>query len=179
MVLNALAAASVGYQIGLNAIEIKSALENDFEPAQARMNIVETKNGVHVIDDTYNANPDSMAGALKTLKSLRGQQRSVFVTGDMFELGEHAPVFHEKIGRIAADIKISRLYAAGSHADKVAQGAMANGMSKENIFLGTKEQILTDLNNWLRAGDWVLVKGSRGMAMEQIVKGLKQNTGQS
>jgi UDP-N-acetylmuramoyl-tripeptide--D-alanyl-D-alanine ligase len=179
MVLNALAAASVGYQIGLNAIEIKSALENDFEPAQARMNIVETKNGVHVIDDTYNANPDSMAGALKTLKSLRGQQRSVFVTGDMFELGEHAPVFHEKIGRIAADIKISRLYAAGSHADKVAQGAVANGMSKENIFLGTKEQILSDLNNWLRAGDWVLVKGSRGMAMEQIVKGLKQNTGQS
>jgi UDP-N-acetylmuramoyl-tripeptide--D-alanyl-D-alanine ligase len=119
-----------------------------------------------------------MAGALKILKSLRGQQRSVFVAGDMFELGEHAPVFHEKIGRIAADIKISRLYAAGSHAGKVAEGAVAGGMSKEHIFLGTKEEILSDLNNWLRAGDWVLVKGSRGMGMEQVVKGLTQNTGQ-
>jgi UDP-N-acetylmuramoyl-tripeptide--D-alanyl-D-alanine ligase len=65
MVFNALAAASVGYQIGLNALEIKAALENDFEPAQARMNILEIKNGIHLIDDTYNANPDSMAGALK------------------------------------------------------------------------------------------------------------------
>lgn len=179
MVLNALAAATVGYQIGLNIVEIKKALENDFEPAQARMNIVETKNGIHIIDDTYNANPDSMAGALKTLKSLRGNQRSVFVAGDMFELGEHAPALHEKIGQIAADIQISRLYAAGSHAGKLADGAIANGMPKENIFLGTKEEILSDLNNWLKAGDWVLVKGSRGMGMEQVVKGLKQSTGQS
>jgi UDP-N-acetylmuramoyl-tripeptide--D-alanyl-D-alanine ligase len=179
MVFNALAAASVGYQIGLNSAEIKTALEKDFEPAQARMNILETKNGIHLIDDTYNANPDSMAGALKTLKSLRGPHRSVFVAGDMFELGEHAPVFHEKIGRIAADIKISRLYAAGSHAGKVAEGALAGGMSKKNIFLGTKEEILSDLKSWLKTGDWVLVKGSRGMGMEQVVKGLKQNTEQS
>ncbi len=178
MVLNALAAASVGYQLGLNAAEIKLALENDFEPAQARMNILETQNGIHVIDDTYNANPGSMEEALKTLKSLREKHRSVFVAGDMLELGEHAPVLHEKIGRIAADIKVSRLYVAGSHAGNVADGAEAAGMSKENIFLGTKEQILSDLKSWLEEGDWVLIKGSRGMGMEQIVKGLKQNTGQ-
>lgn len=178
MVLNALAAASVGYQLGLNAAEIKLALENDFEPAQARMNILDTQNGIHVIDDTYNANPGSMEEALKTLKSLREKHRSVFVAGDMLELGEHAPGLHEKIGRIAADIKVSRLYVAGSHAGNVADGAEAAGMSKENIFLGTKEQILSDLNSWLEEGDWVLVKGSRGMGMEQIVKGLKQNTGQ-
>lgn len=179
MVLNALAAASVGYQIGLDAAEIKTALENDFEPAKARMNILETEKGIHVIDDTYNANPDSMAGALKTLKSLRGRHRSVFVAGDMLELGEHAPVLHEKIGRIAADIRISKLYAAGSQAGKVAQGALAGGMSKEDIFLGSKEEILYDLKKWLKRGDWVLVKGSRGMGMEQIVNGLKKETGQS
>jgi UDP-N-acetylmuramoyl-tripeptide--D-alanyl-D-alanine ligase len=178
MVLNALAAASVGYQIGLNTVEIKAALENDFEPAQSRMNILET-NGIHVIDDTYNANPDSMAAALNTLKSLRGQHRSVFVAGDMFELGEHAPALHENIGRIAGNMKISRLYAAGSHASKVAEGAVAGGMSKKNIILGTKEEILSDLNNWLKSGDWVLVKGSRGMGMEQVVMGLKQNTRRS
>jgi UDP-N-acetylmuramoyl-tripeptide--D-alanyl-D-alanine ligase len=179
MVFNALAAASVGYQIGLNAAEIKAALENDFEPAQARMNILEIKNGIHLIDDTYNANPDSMVGALKTLNSLKGKNRSVFVAGDMFELGEHAAVLHEKIGQIVADTKVSRLYAVGSHAGKVAEGAISRGMLKENIFLGTKEEILTDLNKWLRTGDWVLVKGSRGMGMEQVVKGLNQNTDQS
>lgn len=179
MVFNALAAASVGYQTGLDAAEIKAALENDFEPAPARMNILETKNGIHVIDDTYNANPGSMEEALKTLKSLREKHRSVFVAGDMLELGEHAPVLHEKIGRIAAEIKVSRLYAAGSHAGNVADGALAAGMSKENIFLGTREQILSDLNTWLKEGDWVLVKGSRGMGMEQVVKGLMQNTGRS
>jgi UDP-N-acetylmuramoyl-tripeptide--D-alanyl-D-alanine ligase len=179
MVFNALAAASVGYQIGLSTLEIKEALENDFEPAHARMNILEIQNGIHLIDDTYNANPDSMAGALKTLNSLKGQHRSVFVAGDMYELGEHAPVLHEKIGQIVADTKVSRLYAVGSHADKVAEGAISRGMLKENIFLGTKEESLTDLNKWLRKGDWVLVKGSRGMGMEQVVKGLNQNTDRS
>jgi UDP-N-acetylmuramoyl-tripeptide--D-alanyl-D-alanine ligase len=179
MVFNALAAASVGYQTGIDAAEIKSALENDFEPAPARMNILETKNGIHVIDDTYNANPGSMEEALKTLKTLREKHRSVFVAGDMLELGEHAPALHEKIGRIAAEIKVSRLYAAGSHAGNVADGALAAGMSRENILLGTKKQILSDLNTWLKEGDWVLVKGSRGMGMEQVVKGLRQNTGRS
>ncbi len=177
MVLNALAAASVGYKIGLNADEIKSALENDFEPEHGRMNIVHTQTGIHIIDDTYNANPGSMEVALKTLKSLRKNQRSVFVAGDMLELGEHAAVFHEKIGRIAADIKVSRVYAVGSHAGRIVEGAADGGMSRRDIFLGTKEEILSDLKNWLKAGDWVLIKGSRGMGMEQIVKGLKQSEG--
>ena len=179
MVLNALAAAAVGYQIGLDAAEIRDALENNFKPARARMNVLKTESGIHVIDDTYNANPDSMAGALKTLKSLRGRQRSAFVAGDMLELGEHAPFLHEKIGRIAADVKVTRLYAAGTYAGKIAEGALSGGMSEEDILLGTKEEILSDLKNWLRAGDWVLVKGSRGMGMEQVVNGLMPKTGQS
>ncbi|MFO8083057.1 MAG: UDP-N-acetylmuramoyl-tripeptide--D-alanyl-D-alanine ligase [Desulfobacterales bacterium] len=178
MVLNALAAASAGYYLGLEASEIKEALENDFQPAPARMNIWESSSGIHVIDDTYNANPESMAAALRVLKSLKGQHRGIFVAGDMLELGDHAPVLHKKIGETAADIKISRLYAFGPHAHMVIEGATAGGMAKKDVFAGTKEEILSDLKNQLKTGDWVLVKGSRGMGMEQVVEGLKKQTGQ-
>lgn len=179
MVLNALAAACVGYYIGLEASEIKEALEKDFKPAPARLNIFETQDGIRIIDDTYNANPVSMAAALEVLNSLKGQHRGIFVAGDMLELGKHAPDLHKKIGEMAAHSKISRLYAAGVHAEKVMEGAKAGGMATKNIFLGTKEEILSELKNQLRSGDWVLLKGSRGMGMEQIVEGLREQTGHS
>ncbi|MFZ0134202.1 MAG: UDP-N-acetylmuramoyl-tripeptide--D-alanyl-D-alanine ligase, partial [Desulfobacterales bacterium] len=86
MLANALAAAAVGCAIGLSPAEIKAGLEN-FVPAENRMNILTTQSGIHVIDDTYNANPGSMAAALATLAALRRQQRAFFVTGDMRELG--------------------------------------------------------------------------------------------
>lgn len=179
MVLNALAAACVGYYLGVEASEIKEALEKDFKPAPSRLNIFETQDGIRVIDDTYNANPVSMAAALEVLNSLKGQHRAIFVAGDMLELGKHAPDLHKKIGEMAAFLKISRLYAAGVHAEKVMEGAKSKGMAKKNIFMGTKEEILSELKKQLRTGDWVLLKGSRGMGMEQIVEGLKKQAGQS
>jgi UDP-N-acetylmuramoyl-tripeptide--D-alanyl-D-alanine ligase len=120
-----------------------------------------------------------MAAALRVLKSLKGRHRGIFVAGDMLELGDHAPVLHKKIGEAAADIKISRIYAFGPHAHMVLEGATTGGMEKKDVFAGTKEEILSDLKNHLKTGDWVLVKGSRGMGMEQIVEGLKKQTGQS
>jgi UDP-N-acetylmuramoyl-tripeptide--D-alanyl-D-alanine ligase len=81
MVINALAAAAVGHLLELSAAEIKSGLET-FKPAWGRMNIFETASGIHIIDDTYNANPDSMQAAITTLNALRTNNRSVFVAGD-------------------------------------------------------------------------------------------------
>ncbi len=175
MVLNALAAASAGYLAGVEAEEIKRALEVDFKPAPGRMNVFRTESGINIVDDAYNANLESMKGALKALESMREGSRSAFVAGDMFELGEHAPALHEQLGRLAADSKISRLYAVGANASKVADGALAAGMPPEGIFVGEKEEVLEDLKQWLRPGDWALVKGSRGMRMEQIIEGLKQD----
>ena len=178
MVANALAAASVGYIAGLSAKDIQSALEDDFQPAPGRMNIFETVNKIHVIDDTYNANPDSMAAALITLKNLKRKQRAVFVAGDMFELGRFSESMHKNIGELAAEAGLDRLYATGAFASQIAEGAGEKGMASRNIFVGSKAEILEDLAGWLSPGDWVLVKGSRSMGMEEIVEGLKRGTGE-
>jgi UDP-N-acetylmuramoyl-tripeptide--D-alanyl-D-alanine ligase len=172
MVTNALAAAAVGYQLGLSASTVKAGLEA-FTPVSGRMNILHPTNGIHIIDDTYNANPDSMQVALATLKTMRAGSRGIFVAGDMLELGDQASSMHSAIGATAAQSGISRLYARGEFADWVASGARGEGMPAANTITGSRREIIADLAGWLRPGDWVLVKGSRGMAMEMVVEGLK------
>ena len=171
MVSNALAAASVGYIIGLSSEEIKAGLEY-FRPVKGRINIVDVR-GVHIIDDTYNANPNSMEAAIKTLSSLKGNSRGILVAGDMLELGEYAESMHRKIGSLSARSNIARLYVTGEFAETVADGARKENKNSMDIFIGSREEILEDLKKWLLPGDWVLVKGSRSMSMEKIVEGLK------
>ncbi len=171
MISNALAAAAVGYLLGLTAEEIKDGLE-DFKPVTGRMNILKTGRGITIIDDTYNANPDSMKAAINTIRSLKGNNTGILVAGDMLELGEHAESMHKNIGRIAAGSDIAKLYVTGEFARTVAAGAMDQDMNPRDIFTGSKEEILEDIKDRLGPGDWVLVKGSRGMTMETIVQGL-------
>jgi murE/murF fusion protein len=171
MISNALAAAAVGHLLGLTAGEIKDGLE-DFKPVKGRMNILKTGRGITIIDDTYNANPDSMKAALNTLRSLKGNHTGILVAGDMLELGDHAESMHRNIGRIAAGSDIAELYVTGQFARTVAAGAMDEDMNARDIFTGTKEEILEGIKDRLGPGDWVLVKGSRGMSMETIVQGL-------
>ncbi|MBW2192272.1 MAG: UDP-N-acetylmuramoyl-tripeptide--D-alanyl-D-alanine ligase [Deltaproteobacteria bacterium] len=172
MVSNALAAASVGHLMGLSAGEIKAGLET-FETARGRMNIFKTVTGINIVDDTYNANPGSMTAAISTLASLKGNKRGVFVAGDMLELGQHAESMHRKLGALAARSDINRLYVTGKFAESVETGARNENMDTRNIFTGTKEEILDNLTGWVQPGDWILVKGSRGMRMETLVEGLK------
>ncbi|MDL1983784.1 MAG: UDP-N-acetylmuramoyl-tripeptide--D-alanyl-D-alanine ligase [Deltaproteobacteria bacterium] len=171
MVSNALAAASVGYIIGLSSEEIKAGLEY-FQPVKGRINIFDVR-GVHIIDDTYNANPDSMEAAIRILSSLKGNSRGILVAGDMLELGEHAESMHRKIGAMSARSNIARLYITGEFAEAVANGACKEDKNSMEIFIGAREEILEDLKKSLLPGDWVLVKGSRAMGMEKIVEGLK------
>ena len=171
MVSNALAAAAVGHHIGLSAEEIKIGLEN-FQPVQGRMTILETPKGIHIIDDTYNANPESMKAALTTLKELKKDKRGVFVIGDMLELGDQAESMHYKIGAVAVRSGVTRLYSTGAFADTVAAGAHSEKMNPRSIFSGSKQDILDDLISWLKPDDWILIKGSRGMRMEDVVEGL-------
>jgi len=172
MVPNALAAAAVGHHLGLSLPEIKRGLER-IKSVHGRMNIIKTKKGIHIIDDTYNANPKSMAAALETLVSFKGQQRAVFVAGDMLELGSYAETLHREVGRLAAQAGLERLYATGTHCKIVAEGARSQHMNPADIVTGDKDFIVDDLAGWLQSGDWVLVKGSRGMRMEQIVERLQ------
>jgi UDP-N-acetylmuramoyl-tripeptide--D-alanyl-D-alanine ligase len=172
MVINALAAAAVGHLLELPAAEIKSGLEA-FKPAWGRMNIFQTANGIHIIDDTYNANPDSMQAAITTLNALRANNRSVFVAGDMLELGAQAESLHRQVGAWAATANINKLCVTGEYAEAVAAGAKNAGMKSENIVIGSQKKILDHLKDSLKPGDWALVKGSRGAKMENIVKGIK------
>ncbi len=126
-----------------------------------------------MIDDTYNANPESMTAALATLQQMRAGGRGIFVSGDMLELGAQAPELHRQVGALAARTQVDRLYACGEHGAAVAAGAQKEGLPAANTITGSREEILEDLKGWLQPGDWVLVKGSRGMAMEKVVEGLK------
>ncbi len=168
MASNALAAAAVGFALGLSGDEIKTALEK-FKPVKGRMNVIETARQIHLVDDTYNANPVSMAAAIETLLKIKDDARGILVIGDMLELGKESEALHRKIGEIAASTGMSALYATGSFANAVARGAASRGMAAGRIFIGDRQSICEHLKRSLRKGDWVLIKGSRAMGMESIV----------
>ena len=168
MATNALAAATVGFVLGLSGDEIKAALEK-FKPVKGRMNVIETARQIHLVDDTYNANPVSMAAAIETLQRIKGGHRGILVVGDMLELGKESSEMHRKVGEIAATADMAAVYATGRFASAVAQGAADQGMDSGRIFVGDRQTICEHLKGSLRKGDWVLIKGSRAMGMEKIV----------
>lgn len=171
MVSNALAAAAVGHGAGLSPEEIRDGLEA-FEAVAGRMRIVETDSGIYIMDDTYNANPVSMDAAISTLATVRGEARGFVVVGEMFELGERAFEFHHALGVVAAQSGAAAVFAAGTHKEAVAAGAREIYTEAENVVVGSRGDILGELQKRLRPGDWVLVKGSRAAEMEKLVAGL-------
>jgi UDP-N-acetylmuramoyl-tripeptide--D-alanyl-D-alanine ligase len=175
-IYNGLAAAAVGYRLGLSMEEVKEGLES-IQAMPGRMEILKLAGGLHAINDTYNANPASMAQAVETLCALKGNGRGVFIAGDMLELGEYAETAHGQLGVLVARSGIARLFVTGDHAAKVADGAVGAGMEAGRIFVGSKAQILDALKGCLGPGDWILVKGSRMTAMEDIIKGLQGRGG--
>ena len=115
-----------------------------------------------------------MKAAFATLNTMRAGARGVVVIGDMLELGAQAQTLHRKVGTWAARTEISRLYAYGEFAAEVSAGAQDEGMHLNDTVEGTHNEIVEDLKNWLQPGDWLLVKGSRGMAMEKVVLKLQE-----
>lgn len=168
LVSNALAAAAVGKLMDVPVQEIAEGLEK-FVPVPGRMAVIRVTAGFYVVDDAYNANPGSMRAAIAAVKELRGQGRGFLVLGDMYELGDQAASLHQALGRRAAESGAAMLFAVGDFAKTVAAGAVEAGMAKEKIVTGTKEQVITALSAAVRSGDWILIKGSRAMAMETVV----------
>jgi UDP-N-acetylmuramyl pentapeptide synthase len=137
------------------------------------MDVSELAGGIHLIDDTYNANPASMEGAMDALHRLRGAARSLLVLGDMRELGRDAAARHREVGRLAARSGAAKLLACGDFAADVAAGARQGGMAAADIVIGTRSEVQTALLQALKAGDWLLVKGSRAMGMEAVVRAVR------
>jgi UDP-N-acetylmuramyl pentapeptide synthase len=176
-VRNALAAAAVCWSLGVDLELICRGLES-FEPVYGRMVMRRLKNEAFLVDDSYNANPSSMKEALKTLSDMKGKHRGIAVLGDMLELGAHAMELHEEIGRIAADVGLHALILKGAYSRAVAFGAMEKGFQREQIlFMEKTEDMIGYLETHLQRWDWVLVKGSRGMKLDEVVTALIRQIG--
>jgi UDP-N-acetylmuramoyl-tripeptide--D-alanyl-D-alanine ligase len=171
-VSNALAAAAAARAAGSGFDSICQGLMA-FKPVGGRMEVWRLKNGAYLIDDTYNANPASMAVALKTLQGLKGECKSTVILGDMLELGNEAEKYHEEIGRAVADTGVCKAYLRGDFANALAKGAMKRGMKSDQVIVDLNtEETAAQLKACMKAGDWVLVKGSRKMKMEEIVQAI-------
>jgi len=174
-VYNALAAAGVAQSLGVGLEIIKEGLER-FKPLPGRMEIMEL-DGYTIINDTYNANPNSMGQALKTLTGFKRTGRTIAVLGDMLELGEFTESAHIQIGRMVSGLGIDYLFTLGKNSVNIALAASEGGMNEKNIYMENEHQDVTaKLRAIITKGDCILVKGSRGMKMELIIKELTNQT---
>jgi len=168
--VNAALAMAVGNAAGLSAEEIQRGLLKT-ELTGSRLRKVKTDR-LSIIDDTYNANPDSMKSALKVLELSEAKGKKTAILGDMLELGDESERQHYGVGLFAAGLKIDNLVAIGERAEKIAEGA--KGREIEVLYYENKEEFFKDVDRFAGIGDIILVKGSRGMKMEQIVEKLKE-----
>lgn len=169
-VYNALAAASVGRAFGLTGDEIRRGLET-VRPPSMRGVLHRLANGVEVLDDSYNSNPAAMERALETLAAASARGRRVLVSGDMLELGDYEGPAHARLGRQVAEAGIDLFVAVGPLHRRAASAAAAAGTADVRHF-GDAEEAAAFVTSAVRAGDLVLVKGSRGMKMERVVQAL-------
>jgi len=167
-VMNALAAAAIGHAMELPLELIAHGLQSTLPPAQ-RMQVVRLANGVTLINDAYNANPSSVEAALVALRRMPG--RSVVVLGDMWELGDESRRAHHEVGERAASLAVRQVFLLGTHAATVAAGARAGGMAADAIHVcGSHAEVAEAVVARWQPGDNVLVKGSHGMRMEEVVR---------
>ncbi len=171
---NALSAMAVACLFGVEVQQIKEALEN-FQPFPMRMEVVPLKGGKTLINDAYNANPYSMELALEALAEAKGKGRAVAVLGDMLELGSFTKEAHEQIGKKVSELSIDFLLVLGEEASTVVESAIRHGFPMERARIAENHsEAISLLRQMIQDGDWILVKGSRRMAMEKIVEGLAE-----
>ncbi len=145
---------------------------NDISPVDMRCQ-VQMVNGITVILDCYNANPDSSGAALRFLSDITATGKKIALLGDMLELGEKTEMLHEEIGRLAAELKIDVLAVLGEHSEALAAGARGAGMPRETILKGYERRELARLlRQILHPGDVLLLKGSRKMKLEELLPAL-------
>ena len=181
-VQNALAAAGMAHAAGVKFVDIVAGLESAV-PFEKRLQVQKLMGGIRLVNDAYNANPSSMLAALETLHQMDRSHKKVVVLGDMLELGAQSAAAHQDLGRAVARLGFDGLLAVGEFAETLVAAAWKGGMSKKAaMFFAKKEQV----SDWLRKsiaagslkpGDWVLVKGSRGMRMETITYDLLEKQG--
>lgn len=170
MVRNALLAVAAGSVLGVSLEESVAGLRG-IQLTKGRLE-QKTIRGIHFLDDSYNANPDSMAAALRTLVAMPCEGRRIAVLGRMGELGTESENGHRSVGEVAAEVGIDALLTVGDEAQIIARAATVGGL-REVLKFSTTEEAVDALRQIARAGDIVLVKGSRSARMERIVEGMQ------
>ena len=180
-VYNAAAAAAVGIACGVPLNRIVMALDHARPRSKWRMEVSRTADGVTVINDAYNANPESMRAALKSLVAMaKGATpaRTWAVLGEMRELGAEAVAAHDEIGRLAVRLDVSRLIAVGEGARPIHMGAAHEGSwGNESAWVPDVDAALKVLSDELTTGDIVLVKASRSIGLERVATTLLAQRG--
>lgn len=170
-IYNALAAASVAYLLGISAADVSQSL-SQFKLPALHIQIEEIAERI-LINDSYNANPDSMEEALIVLAKF-GKRRKIAILGDMLELEEKSTFFHRKIGKKAAVLGIDVLFSLGRFSEDMTRGAQEGGM-KQVFSFRERDILVKKLSSFSRKSDCLLIKGSREMRMEEIFEKLKVN----
>jgi len=180
-VTNSLAAAAMAYGCGSSIDEITRGLEA-FRPYDKRARVEKLPSGIKVLNDCYNANPASMAAAFKTMLDVKQGRQAVAVLGDMLELGAQSDTAHAALGKAVQEHGFDFLAAYGSKAEIIVASAINAGMAP---VAAQKFNSKPELASWLhkllqdgkiKAGDWFLIKGSRGMRMEEVIELLREKT---
>ena len=175
-VLNGLAAAAISHAAGIDIDCIAKGLSS-FVPADRRMEVLDGPGGSRIINDTYNANPESMKAGLSTLGAL-GDGKRLAILGDMLELGGDSEVLHKEIGAHAAASGIDFLGIVGDFASHTADGAIHKGMDKNSVHVFSDQDTCHDwliemlADTSIERGAYILVKGSRGMHLDTLVERL-------
>lgn len=172
-VYNALAAISIALEIGMYFDDIKTGLLN-YKGVSMRQEISEI-NGINIIDDSYNASPDSVKSALAVLRALKSEGRNIAVIADMLELGDNTEKIHYDLGKYIALEGINILVTVGNLSKFIHQGANDSSLPIKTMHFSNNEEAGRCIYGFLETGDKVLFKGSRGMHVDEIVSAVKKN----
>ncbi|MET9322600.1 UDP-N-acetylmuramoyl-tripeptide--D-alanyl-D-alanine ligase [Streptomyces sp. NPDC003038] len=184
-VSNALAAAAVAHVLGMSVEEIATALSEAGTLSRWRMEVTERADGVTIVNDAYNANPESMRAALRALAAMGGAARANggrtwAVLGPMAELGDASLAEHDAVGRLAVRLNVSKLVAVGGReASWLQLGAYNEGSwGEESVLVSDAQAAIDLLRSELRPGDVVLVKASRSIGLERVALALLEREGE-
>ena len=172
---NVLAATAVAITWGVPLDAIAERAEQ-LKPARRRGEVVSLRDGITLVDDSYNASPSALKGALRSLARATRHTRRVAFLGEMLELGAHGVALHEECGRYAADSGVAMLVTAGgAAAQRMAEAAIAAGLPREVVrYVQTSRDAAALVCDVLRPGDLVLVKGSRGSRMDIVADRIRE-----
>lgn len=173
-VYNALAAATLASIAGVRGEQIVAGLEG-FQPYPGRGTLLALPRQIRILDESYNSNPVSLQAVAAAFVEMKGANRGIAVIGDMLELGADSALLHAKAGRQIGGMNLGHIFALGQNGPYFLEGAKAAGMEGDRLHgFEDAESLLSALVRVLQEGDWILIKGSRGLRLERIIEGLRR-----